>query len=238
MKLNPDILFYVFGFPFTNTVFSTILADVVILLIIIVLNKITLLKDIFELIVEYFEKTTLSIVNDEKMSNVILPFIMSFFLFILISNLLSQMPGFESIKIYTVLSGKNGFSLLKTSASDINFTFALSVVSIFLTHIISIKYSGIFGYLSKFFSFKNFPIFLFVGVLEILNELAKFVSFSFRLFGNVFAGLEVMKTMYSLCPIGLPVLFSFLEILVSFIQAVVFSMLTMAFMHIMTSKTH
>jgi F-type H+-transporting ATPase subunit a len=238
MKLNPDILFYVFGFPFTNTVFSTVLADIVIFSIVIVLNKKILFKTIFELIIEYFEETTLSIVNDEKMSNVILPIIMSFFLFILISNLLAQIPGFESIKIYTSLSGKNGLPLLKTSASDINFTFALSIVSIFLTHIISIKYSGISGYFSKFFSFKSFPIFLFVGILEILNELAKFISFSFRLFGNIFAGLEVMKTMYSLCPIGLPVLFMFLEILVSFIQAIVFSMLTMAFMHIMTSKTH
>jgi F-type H+-transporting ATPase subunit a len=77
-----------------------------------------------------------------------------------------------------------------------------------------------------------FPIMLFVGGLEFISELVKFISFSFRLFGNIFAGDIVLEKMYYLFP------FLALETLVALIQALVFAMLTMAFMSILTEKSH
>jgi F-type H+-transporting ATPase subunit a len=115
---------------------------------------------------------------------------------------------------------------------------ALAVTSVIATHVLAVKHTGIKFYIKRFMSFKIFPIFMFVGLLEAVNELAKFISFSFRLFGNIFAGEKVMATMYELCPFGLPLPFIAIELMVSVIQAIVFAMLTMAFMHIMTDKSH
>jgi F-type H+-transporting ATPase subunit a len=137
-----------------------------------------------------------------------------------------------------VSSGEYGVPLLRAATSDLNLTLALAVTSVVTTHLLSIKHTGVKGYLTRFFSFKMFPIFLFVGILEFVNELAKFISFSFRLFGNIFAGEKVMATMYRMCSFGLPLPFIVLELMVAFIQAIVFAMLTMAFMHIMTEQSH
>ena len=119
--------------------------------------------------------------------------------------------------------------------SDLNTTLALAIVSLFATHYLSIKYLGLGGYLGKFFSLN--PIFLFVGLLEIVSDITKLFSLSFRLFGNVFAG-EVLLTTAStkLFAIIVPIPFYFLELLVGFVQALIFAMLTLVFMVILTSK--
>ena len=119
--------------------------------------------------------------------------------------------------------------------SDLNTTLALALVSLFATHYLSIRYLGLGGYLGKFFSLN--PIFLFVGLLEIVSEITKLFSLSFRLFGNVFAG-EVLLTTAStkLFAIIVPIPFYFLELLVGFVQALIFAMLTLVFMVILTQK--
>jgi F-type H+-transporting ATPase subunit a len=81
-----------------------------------------------------------------------------------------------------------------------------------------------------------FPIFMFVGLLEFVNELTHFISFSFRLLGNIYAGERTLTEMYHMFPFALPLPFMALELMVAVIQALVFAMLTMAFMHIATDK--
>ena len=70
----------------------------------------------------------------------------------------------------------------------------------------------------------------FVGILEFLGEFIKIVSFSFRLFGNVFAGEVLLTIVVFLVPFVVPLPFLFLEVFVGFIQALIFSMLTMVFL--------
>ena len=89
----------------------------------------------------------------------------------------------------------------------------------------------------RFLSFTMFPIMLFVGVLEFMNEITKLISFSFRLFGNIYSGEVVISTMYSMFPVGLPVPFILLEVLIAVIQAMVFAVLTMSFMSMFTDKS-
>ena len=77
---------------------------------------------------------------------------------------------------------------------------------------------------------------LFVGLLELFSEFTKIVSLSFRLFGNIFAGEAVLATISSLFAFVLPLPFYFLEIIVGFVQAAVFMMLTLVFIVLLTQK--
>ena len=118
--------------------------------------------------------------------------------------------------------------------SDLNMTLGLALLSAFLTHAFAIRYLGLLDYLKKWFTLN--PIFLFVGLLEIVSEFTKIVSLSFRLFGNIFAGEVVLSTVSSIFAFVIPLPFYFLEIIVGFVQAAVFMMLTLVFMVILSEK--
>ena len=85
---------------------------------------------------------------------------------------------------------------------------------------------GFFPHISKFINFKD-PIKFFIGILEIVSEVAKIISLSFRLFGNVFAGEVLLTIVFFLSPYFVPLPFLFLEIFVGVIQAFLFAMLTL-----------
>ncbi len=235
MHLGSQVLFTLFGFPITNTIITTLIVDIIIIAIVIAVRKTFSLypkgiQNCVELVYEYFYGTVEEI---SSKVTVIFPWVLTFFLFIVISNLLGQIPGFETIKFHT----QNGeVSLFKTATSDLNVTAALAVVSVFMCSFYSIKYTGIKNYIGRFISFKMFPIFLFVGIIEFIGEFTKVISLSCRLFGNMFAGENVMATISSMFAFGLPLPFMMLEVLVCLIQAIVFAMLTMAFMSIMIEK--
>jgi F-type H+-transporting ATPase subunit a len=126
--------------------------------------------------------------------------------------------------------------LLRAPATDLNFTLALALVSMFMVQYFGFKYLGI-GYLSKFFTLpisaiaKN-PIRALdpaVGILEFVSEVSKILSFSFRLLGNIFAGQVLLFVMGFLLPVA-NVAFFGLELFVGLIQAIVFAMLSLVFM--------
>ena len=101
---------------------------------------------------------------------------------------------------------------------------------------LSIRLTGLKDYISRFVSLN--PINLFIGILEIISEITKIVSLSFRLFGNIFAGEVVLFTVAGIFAFLFPLPFLMLEIIVGMVQALVFSMLTMAFMAILTTPHH
>jgi len=121
-------------------------------------------------------------------------------------------------------------------STDLNFTFALAIVAVVMVQVFGFRSQGI-GYLTKFWNVKHFfskPIFGFidwgVGLLEMVSEFSKILSFAFRLFGNLFAGAVLIFVMGSLVPVFAPAMFYLLEFFVGLIQAIVFGMLTMTFM--------
>jgi F-type H+-transporting ATPase subunit a len=126
--------------------------------------------------------------------------------------------------------------LFRNATSDANVTFALAIVSVVATHVLSVRKLGWKEYLGRYFSLN--PIFLFVGILEIVSELTKMVSLSFRLFGNIYAGEVVLGTVHSLFAFLFPLPFMALEIIVGLVQALVFAILTMVFMSIMMTPHH
>jgi F-type H+-transporting ATPase subunit a len=139
---------------------------------------------------------------------------------------------------------------VRVTSTDLNFTVALALTSVFMTQVIGVQALGL-GYFSKFFQLKNFGqmwvkpklgpfdvlmpfIDIFVGLLELVAEIAKIISFSFRLFGNIFAGMVLLFVIGSLVPVLVQSGFLLLEFMVGLIQALVFGMLTMVFMTMAT----
>lgn len=124
--------------------------------------------------------------------------------------------------------------IFRSLNADLNMTLGLGFLSILITHIFAIRYLGVGGYLRKWFSFN--PIFLFVGLLELVGEFTKMVSLSLRLFGNIFAGEVVLTTVSNLLAFVAPLPFYFLEMIVAVVQAAVFMLLTLVFMVLLSEK--
>lgn len=126
--------------------------------------------------------------------------------------------------------------LFRAATADLNTTLALAIISVTLTQIFGISHLGL-SYFKKFLDFSS-PIGFVVGILETVLEFAKIISFAFRLFGNIFAGEVLLVVMTYLIAIAVPAPFYALELFVGFIQALVFSMLSLIFFNLATKGHH
>ncbi len=229
--LPPKVLGYWGILPVTNTLLTSwIVMAILILISLLATWRIRLvpvgLQNLFELIIETGYTTVEDLAGNKK-AKVFFPIVMTFFLYIFFGNLLGLFPGFATITF-------NHQPLLRSINSDLNMTLGLALVSAVLTHAFAIYYLGVIDYLKKWFTLN--PIFLFVGILELVGEFTKIVSLSFRLFGNIFAGKVILTTVSSIFAFIIPLPFYFLEIIVGFVQAVVFMMLTLVFMVLLSEK--
>ena len=131
---------------------------------------------------------------------------------------------------------------VRVPSTDLNMTLTLALISFVMIQYIGFKALGI-GYLTKFFNFGTLfksplgGIDVAVGLLELIGDFAKILSFSFRLLGNIFAGSILLFVMSFLIPI-LPWPFFILEFFVGVIQALVFALLTAIFMNLATISHH
>ena len=123
--------------------------------------------------------------------------------------------------------------LFRGPTADLNTTIALALIAFFAIQYFGFKTLGI-HYGQRFINVKN-PIMAFVGILEIISDISKVISFAFRLFGNVFAGEVLLAVMAFLMPFIAPMPFIALELFVGFIQALVFSTLTAVFVNVAVS---
>lgn len=262
----PEVIFYLGSFPVTNTILNTLLVDFIIIgFALLASRKLaevpTKLQNFTEYVVESAYNLTSSIAGNR--ANMIFPFFMTFFLFIFIANFTNLIPG---INTFGVQEGKHLTPFLRGTTSDLNTTLSLAIISLTATHAMSIKTLGITEYLSRFIPF--FPFFIsvlrgkpkfaidkssainifmsllnpfilvFVGILELISEFVKLISLSFRLFGNIYAGEVVLHTISNFFAFVAPIPFLMLEVIVGFVQALVFSMLTMVFMVLLTTSHH
>lgn len=232
-SFSPESILHISFFNVTNTLLDTLLVDMILIAsTLLIVRKLKLIPNLIQNAVEYiiesFYNLTESIAQNRTQK--IFPYFMTFFLFIIIANWSGLIPGVGSIGFF---ENKKLIPILRSSTSDLNTTFALAIVSAIATHVISIKIIGFKHYINRYFSFN--PLNLFIGVLEIISEITKVISLSFRLFGNIFAGEVVLFTTASIFAFLFPVPFLLLEIIVGLVQALVFSMLTMVFMAILTT---
>ena len=118
---------------------------------------------------------------------------------------------------------------LRSANTEVNTTLAIAIVAMFMVHLWGFTALGVFGHLGKYINFTGGPIGLFVGLLEGIGEIARLISFTFRLFGNIFAGEVLLIAMAFLLPVVGIIPFLGLELFVGVIQAFIFAMLTLVF---------
>ncbi len=288
ISISAETIAYFANIPISNSILTSLIASALLILFAIIAKKKLNTQDIFgrpgafqnfsEMIVEMLYEFTNSVTHNRKKTKVFLPFIASFFLWILLNNWLGLLPGVGTIGLTSEPKhaqlpsievkasevepavefvettdgtaeevhveaaageeaaeeehGKKFIPIFRAGTADLNTTIALAAISVLITQLLGFKYLK-FGYLKKFFNFSS-PIMFFVGILELILELAKIMSFAFRLFGNVFAGEVLLAVILFLVPVIAPMPFYGLEIFVGFIQALVFSMLSLVFFNMAT----
>ncbi|MFC1644734.1 F0F1 ATP synthase subunit A [Patescibacteria group bacterium] len=183
------------------------------------------LQSLMEILIEGSFDFVESIIGDREKAKKIFPLAFTMFVFILISNLLTYIPGQAAISLATE---EGTVPLFRAAMADYGMVFVMTMVTVILVQIIAIVVHGPFGYLGKFFNFRS-PLGFFLGIMDIIGEIAKVVSLSFRLFGNIFAGEVLGAVMLFLAPFFVPLPFMFLGLLTSVVQAFVFAVLTLVF---------
>ncbi|MEK7165187.1 MAG: F0F1 ATP synthase subunit A [Patescibacteria group bacterium] len=248
-----------FGLPITN---SIIMTWVVMLALIAfawgATRKLSLipstLQGMAEVTVEGLYKLYSSVVGDKHIVT-FFPLLASIFLFIVVANWSGLLPGVGTIGIRETTQvkvveteglveteeAKNTvpaehttklIPLLRGPTADLNTTLALAVIAVIMIQYYGVHTLGL-AYFKKYLNFSD-PIMFGVGLLEIVSEISRIVSFAFRLFGNIFAGEVLLTVIAFLMPLVAPLPFLGLELFVGFVQALVFSMLTAVFLSMAT----
>lgn len=248
--LAPEAVFHIGSINITNTMINAWMAIVIFLVLGILIKRSVKLKPgklqnsaeyFLEIMLGYFDQVT----GDRKKTIRFLPIVGSIFFFILLSNWLGLLPGTGSITV-----GHN--MLLRPANTDLNLTLVMALVSVIGSHLYAFATIGVFTHLGKFVqiknvfkSFKKGPVAVLtaiiefgVGLIEIVSEVAKVISLSLRLFGNIFAGEVLISVISALVAALVPTPFMLLEVLVGVIQAAVFAMLTLVYLTVATSAPH
>lgn len=226
-----------FGIPITNTLITSwgvmlILATLAFFVgrnAHLIPGKIqTTFETLFSFVLEYMEQT----LENKKLAAKFFPFIMTLFLFIFTANVLEFTPGIGSIGWFTESHGHTEFTpLLRSVNTDLNVTLALAIIAFLVIEITGVVVIGFLKYAGKFVNFKSL-IGFFIGIIELFSEIARLISFSFRLFGNIFAGEVLIVVIMFFIPYLLPVPLMLFEVFVGLIQAAIFSLLTLFFIKI------
>lgn len=237
ISLAAERLFYIWGVPITNSVITAWLVTAGLLIIaFLVGRKVTLipgkLQNFFETLFEFVLGYMEQILGTRTQAIKFFPLIATIFLFIAASNLLDFAPFMGSIKF-----GEEHLPFFRPVNADLNMTLALAIVAVIAIEVIGIMTVGFFRYASKFFNFSS-PLNFTVGLIEFVSEMSRFVSFSFRLFGNIFAGEVLIAVMVFFVPYVLPVPLMAFETFIGLVQATVFAMLTLFFIKLAIAQPH
>ena len=236
ISIHAQPIFWLSSFPVTNTLALSVAIFIILFLgSIIFRGKLKLIpasfQNLAEIIIEGAFGIMDPILGSRRTSERYLPLTLTIFLFVLFSNWLGLLPGVGSIIVKTA---QGTVPLFRSPASDLNFTIALALIAVTMVNVFGVGVRGLWGRISVFINFRS-PMGFFVGLLELISEFAKIISFSFRLFGNVFAGEVLLAIMAYLLPYLAPVPFMVLEIFFGFIQAFIFAILTLIFISIAVS---
>lgn len=246
-------IFHIGNFQITN---SLLISWFVILLVLAIglklRKKINIIpgkiQNIFEMVIDKFLEIFDSVTNSREKSLKFFPLIFTLFIFILLNNWFGLLPGVGSIGRIVSEHGEKVFvPFFRGGTADFNTTLALAIIGVVASHIIGVVSVGVFNHFNKFINIKAIlempgkifkdpavlvvnPIKVFVGILEIIGEIAKVASLSFRLFGNIFAGEVLLASISAIFAFGTPIPFMFLEVLVGLIQALIFAILVLVYL--------
>lgn len=243
VTLSPYIVGEFFGVPITATMLTTWLTMLVLVVMAITVRSRlsaipSKLQSVLELIIESVFNYMSDVLESRTLARKYFPVVMTIFFFILGMNWIGLLPGVTSIGLYEVHEGASHFiPLLYPPATDLNITIAFALISFFTIEMAGVLAIGVFKYAGKFINFKS-PLGFALGLIELISELARLISFSFRLFGNIFAGKTLLVVAIFFVPYIIPVPLVAFEVFVGFIQAFVFAILTLFFIKLAVEAPH
>lgn len=235
-----EALFHVGPLPVTNSmVTSWVVAGLLLLVIRLAVRKPQLVPSRGQAMVETLVEGIMDLIKPivgQKAYKAAFPLLIALFVFILIQNWSGLVPGVGTI--FKVNEEGLWTELIRPGNADMNGTIALALVAMLSWLYLILRFAGpklifldIFGNKADkretpaAIYYPLFLIFFAVGLLEIISIAFRPVSLSFRLFGNVFGGENLIHAMSGMQRWGLPVPFYFLEVLIGFVQAFVFTLL-------------
>jgi len=261
VQLTPETVLTLRGFKITNSLLASWLAMAILILLaasatrrVADVPKALSLQNAVEAVVEALHSFMEGIVGSK--ARTFFPVVGTLFLFILTANWLGLLPGVGSVGLWEEQSGQRVFApFLKSPTADLNTTIALASCAVISLQVYGIHFRGLTGYGSRFLPIGRFVRFfrasswgekpkpslllrgfldLFIGLMELLEDLTKILSFSFRLFGNVFGAEVLLAVIAFLVPYVVSIPFIALEVFGGFIQAFIFAVLTTAFLGAVT----
>jgi F-type H+-transporting ATPase subunit a len=251
-----EAVFHVLGLPVTNSMICTWIVAAIILVAVRATTWKRIkevpsgMQNVIESLVELWDGLIGDIL-DKRVTRWVFPFATTFFIFILISNLMDLVPGVGSIGFYN--ADKTEFTpIFRPPTTDANLTVVMALIFLIMSLFWAVRYNGFFGLIKHIFGVKMetnkfmyplfFLLFLFIGAMELLSiAFARPVALAMRLYGNIFAGESILHMIFhggSL--IGTLVLASgmyFYETFVCVVQAFVFAMLVVAFVGTLCTHT-
>lgn len=265
VRLAPDEIFRIGAFPVTNTLLCTWISIIILVLFFFFATRRRDLvprgiQNLAEWLVELLRGLAESVLGKGSGGR-FFPLAATFFIFILVSNLLDIFPGVDTVgtidtatlqQMHTsspcgpFLFGNISNAVIpwiRPATSDLNLTLAMAVVAVITAEAFGFYSLGPLEYLSRYFNFRSLFKFsmegiieFFVGLLEIISTIARLLSLAFRLFGNIFAGSVVLAVFAFLLPLVADVIFIPFEIFVAFIQALVFALLTLIYLQLASAS--
>jgi F-type H+-transporting ATPase subunit a len=260
IKLAPDVIFNIGPLPVTNTLFCTWISIVVLVALFYFGTRRRDLiprgiQNFMEWAVELLRGLAETVAGSKEMGKKFFPLAATFFLFIVVSNLLDVFPGVDTVgSIDTAVLAQHPGShpigpflfgdisnavipWIRPATTDINLNLAMALIAVITAQAFGFYTLGPKEHLLKYINLRslfkfNFEglIEFFVGLLEIISEIARIISLSFRLFGNIFAGSVVLAVFAFLLPALADIVFIPFEIFVAVVQALVFSLLTLVYL--------
>lgn len=243
MELNINIatqkIFSIGDFPVTNAMITGFFGTTVTIAILLYVGNMVRLGrynrfvGLVQWVFEGLLGQIASIISDKKLARSITPLAVTIFFVILINYWLSVLPGLDSIEIHEI-------PLLRSSTADLNFVLGLSIISVISIQIYAFKRLGFMGNIKRYARnpLKD-PVGWFEGLLELIGEFSRCASLALRLFGNAFAGETLLLVIVLLSSyfstVALPIFIVF-ELLIGFIQAYVFFVLTLIFTELAVSS--
>ncbi len=235
-----ETVFSIGEFGVTNSILTTwILAVIIIVAVRVLVGTPKIIPSKGQALVENMAsglRDTLEPIVGKNMIGKVFPTLCGFFVFILLMNWSGLLPGVGTIKYQ---QGTHWVDAIRPATSDLNTTLALSVISFFAWTYFVLRYAGLKVLIFDLFGNKadkkeiGFPmwillsfIFLGVGGIEVVSIAFRLISLSFRLYGNVFGGENLIHSLGGLAPYVVPALAALLEVLVGLIQAFVFTLLS------------
>ncbi|MFH1032672.1 MAG: F0F1 ATP synthase subunit A [Chloroflexota bacterium] len=258
LELPSQTVFHISGFPITNTVIAGWLTVIILVILsLIVSRRLKIipgrLQTAFEFLLGWLYNFCTSAAG-EKNGRRFFPIVTTIFLFVAFNAWLGLVPGYGSITVHTA---EGEVHLLRPANTDINTPLAIAIVSVIAVQFFGLRTLGR-HYVAKFFNFGGFfrnagqvfrgkvgsglsgmftgVIEIFVGLLELLSEFIRILSFTFRLFGNMTAGEALILVAFFLVPFLFALPFYGLELLIGFLQALIFSGLTLIFLTLAVSS--